>query len=123
MSALDVADSCRLKDGRKELKVQMKLCRDDRGLMSANQSMGASKTQGSLSDRNLSGKYQKVTKFASPPKSQITCGRSYRSLRLKHAAFGRKEEKLGQFSMAAVASQTLLLLLLLFVVVRLSVNS
>lgn len=72
VSLADVADSCRLKDTRKELKIQMKFCHDDRALMSANQSTGREKKETSVSDRNLSAgarKYQKVTKFASRHKS------------------------------------------------------
>lgn len=40
VSSVDVADSCFLKDTGKVLKIQMKFCHDDRGLMYANQSMG-----------------------------------------------------------------------------------
>lgn len=38
-AGVDVADSWRLKDMGKVQKIQMKLCRNNRGLMYANQSM------------------------------------------------------------------------------------
>lgn len=112
MSGVDVADSCRLKDTGKVLKIQMKFCHDDRGLMYANQSMGwkiclllvegEKGKKKSVSGRNLSGSVRQDIKKSQSlrrhTRAQIACGICYKRFDLKGCAFDIKEKKLGQFS-------------------------